>query len=252
MSGADKKLNIRKSSLVERLIYGPQPDLSELSSSATAMNKAKTKEADEILETALNLLESGQAFEADGKLSDKLREEVGQKSAFGFTVPTEYNGLGLNYNQLAIMEESLASNGIGALAVEISGHLTIGASSLFGYGTDYQKSTFLPMIAEGRSTSFALTEVGVGVNAKKIQAYVEKDEKNNCFRLFAEGSANKIYITNAMHSGIMAIAARIGKGGKKLVYLLSNFPKKILIMVNIVLKLHHQIQMPLNLFTIQE
>ena len=70
------------------------------------------------------------------------------------------------------MEEALASNGIGALAVEISGQLTIGSSSLLGYGTDYQKSTFLPMISQGRITSFALTEVGVGVNAKKIQAYV--------------------------------------------------------------------------------
>lgn len=226
MSGAAKKLKTTQSSLVERLIYGPQPDISELTSGATQMNKAKTKEADEILETALNLLESGQAFEADGKLSNTLREEVAKKSAYGFTVPAQYNGLGLSYNQLAIMEEALASNGIGALAVEISGQLTIGSSSLLGYGTDYQKSTFLPMISQGRITSFALTEVGVGVNAKKIQAYVEKDEENKCFRLFAEGAANKMYITSAIHTGIMAIAARIGKGGNKIGLFIIELPKE--------------------------
>jgi len=225
MSDAMKKLNVTKSSLVERLIYGPQPDLSEISAGSTAMQNAKTKEADEILETALNLLESGQAFEADGKLSDTLREEVSKKNAYGFTVPAEYNGLGLNYNQLAIMEESLAANGIGALAVEISGQLTIGSSSLLGYGDDRQKSTFLPMISEGRITSFALTEVGVGVNAKKIQAYVEKDEENNCYRLFAEGAANKHYITSAIYGGIMAIAARIGKGGKKIGLFIIELPE---------------------------
>lgn len=226
MSGAAKKLNITQSSLVQRLIYGPQPDLSEISSGAVQMNSARTKEADDILETALNLLESGQAFESDGKLSNTLREEVGKKNAYGFTVPAQYNGLGLNYNQLAIMEEELASNGIGALAVEISGQLTIGSSSLLGYGSEEQKSTFLPMIAQGRITSFALTEVGVGVNAKKIQAYVEKDEENNCYRLFAEGAANKHYITSAIHNGLMAIAARIGKGGKKIGLFVIELPKE--------------------------
>ncbi len=226
MSGAAKKLNTTQSSLVERLIYGPQPNISELTSGAEEMNNAKTKEADEILETALNLLESGQAFESDGKLSNTIREEVAKKNAYGFTVPAQYNGLGLNYNQLAIMEEGLASNGIGALAVEISGQLTIGSSSLLGYGTDYQKSTFLPMIAQGRITSFALTEVGVGVNAKKIQAYVEKDEENNCFRLFAQGAANKMYITSAIHKGIMAIAARVGKDGKKIGLFIIELPKE--------------------------
>lgn len=226
MSGASKKLNLTNSSLVERLIYGPQPELSELTSGIDAMNSAKTKEADKILDKALSLLESGQAFDADGKLSSRLREEVSSDKAYGFTVPTEYGGLGLNYNQLAILEESLASNGIGALAVELSGQLTIGSSSLLGYGDDNQKSTFLPMIAQGRITSFALTEVGVGVNAKKIEAYVEKDEENNCFRLFAQGAANKLYITSAIHSGIMAIAARVGKGGKKIGLFVIELPKE--------------------------
>lgn len=226
MSSAAKKLNITQSSLVERLIYGPQPDISELTSGSTEMIGAKTKQADEILQTALNLLENGEAFEADGKLSDTLRREVAKKSAYGFTVPAQYNGLGLNYNQLAILEESLASNGIGALAVEISGQLTIGSSSLLGYGSDTQKSTFLPMIAQGRITSFALTEVGIGVNAKKIQAYVEKDEDNNCYRLFAQGAGNKLYITSAIHGGIMAIAARIGKGGKKIGLFVIELPKE--------------------------
>jgi len=226
MSGAANKLKTTQSSLVERLIYGPQPDLSEISSGATQMSIAKTKEADEILATALDLLEKGEAFGTDGKLSDTLRQEVAKKSAYGFTVPAKYNGLGLNYNQLAILEESLASNGIGALAVEISGQLTIGSSSLLGYGDNNQKSTFLPMIASGRITSFALTEVGVGVNAKKIQAYVEKDEENNCYRLFAQGSANKMYITSATHGGIMAIAARIGKGGKKIGLFIIELPNE--------------------------
>jgi hypothetical protein len=57
-----------------------------------------------------------------------------------------------------------------------------------------------------------LTEVGVGVNAKKIQAYVE-DQPDGSYRLFAEGAANKLWITNAVHGGLIGIVARLGKNG---------------------------------------
>lgn len=216
MRQATKKFGTKKTSLVERLIYGSEPSIKELTSGATQMQKSNTKEADEILQAALKLLFSQQAFNSDEKLSHKLRDEITLKKGYGFTIPISYNGAGLNYSQLAVLEEALASNGMGALAVELSGQLTIGASSLLGYGTKEQKSTFLPMLAEGKLASFALTEVGVGVNAKKIQAFVEKDEKSNCYRLFAKGASSKLYITGATHRGLMSVVARIGKNGKKI------------------------------------
>jgi alkylation response protein AidB-like acyl-CoA dehydrogenase len=107
------------------------------------------------------------------------------------------------------VEEALAANGLGPLAVEISGQLTIGAGSLLAYGDDHQQRTFLPLVAEGRPMAFGLTEVGVGVNAKKVQAYVE--EHADGYRLFAEGAANKLWITNAVYGGLVGIVARIGK-----------------------------------------
>jgi alkylation response protein AidB-like acyl-CoA dehydrogenase len=62
---------------------------------------------------------------------------------------------------------------------------------------------------------FALTEVGVGVNAKKIQAYVEEQEDGS-FRLFADGPRNKLWITSARHGGLLGLVARIGRTSKKL------------------------------------
>ena len=56
--------------------------------------------------------------------------------------------------------------------------------------------------------AFGLTEVGVGVNAKKVQAYVE-EQADGSYRLFAEGSANKLWITNAVHGGLIGIVARL-------------------------------------------
>jgi alkylation response protein AidB-like acyl-CoA dehydrogenase len=209
--GVERKLAATRSGLVERLIYGPAPAVEELQSGAMLAGAAVGSERG-VVEAALGALARGDAFTASGKLADSLRRTVAAEKAFGYTVPAAFGGGGASYGELAAVEEALAANGLGPLAVEISGQLTIGAGSLLAYGDDVQRRTFLPLIAEGRPMAFGLTEVGVGVNAKKIQAYVE-EEPDGSFRLFAEGAANKLWITNAIHGGIVGIVARVGKGG---------------------------------------
>lgn len=223
-TGVQNKLKITRSSLVERMIYGPPPDIAELCSGADSMMNSGHTATDKILDTSLRLLAGGQAFSSDGKISTKLREAIAADGAYGFTIPVEYGGLGLDYSQLACLEESFAANGLGALAVEVSGQLTIGSSSLLGYGTDEQRSTFLPLIAKGDLIAFALTEVGVGVNAKGIQAWVDRDDVNDCWRLNAEGACNKLYITSATHGGLAAIVARKGKDSREIGLFIVRFP----------------------------
>lgn len=208
------KLATRRSSLVGRLIYGPRPGNEELQAGARACAELD-QVAHPVLTAALRCLASDSAFSADGKLSDALRRAVAQAGAYGLTVPTEYRGRGESYLQLAHLEEALTANGLGPLAVEISGELTIGAGSLLGYGNEAQRRTYLPMVAEGRLMGFALTEVGTGVNAKKIQAYVESDEHGN-YRLFADDARNKLWITSATFGSLVGVVARIGKGGPDL------------------------------------
>jgi alkylation response protein AidB-like acyl-CoA dehydrogenase len=205
----DRKLAATRSSLVERLIYGPEPSVDELQSGGR-LARALDAEHQPVVEAALGCLARGEAFTAEGKLAATLRATVAAEGAYGFTVPVEFGGAGKTYLQLARVEEALAANGLGPLAVEVSGELTIGSGSLLGYGSDAQRKTYLPMIAEGRLMGFALTEVGVGVNAKKIQAYVETDA-NGDFRLFADGARNKLWITNATHGALLGIVARMGR-----------------------------------------
>ncbi|MHA6690891.1 acyl-CoA dehydrogenase family protein [Devosia sp. A449] len=140
-------------------------------------------------------------------------------------MPAEFGGRAQSYLQLAHIEEALSANGLGPIAVEISGQLTIGAGALLGFGTDMQRGKFLPEIAKGRLIAFALTEVGTGVNAKKIQAYVETDANGN-YRLFADGSRNKLWITSACHGGLVAVAARIGKTGTELGLFITELPEQ--------------------------
>lgn len=211
-AAAQARLGRAHRGLVERLVYGPRPATDELESGAR-LARARSDE-DATLAAALACLARGDAFTADGKLSAALRAEVTEAKGYGFTVPAEFGGRGAGYGELALVEEELAANGLGALAVEISGELTIGAGSLLAYGTDPQRRMFLPMIAEGRLMAFALTEVRVGVNAKKVRAYVEPDAKGDGYRLFAVGDRSKLWITNATHGALAGVVARIGKDGK--------------------------------------
>jgi alkylation response protein AidB-like acyl-CoA dehydrogenase len=210
----ERKLAARTSGLVERLIYGPTPSTSELQAGGRL---ALRLDADEqpIVDAALGCLAAGEAFTTDGALAARLRRTVADHKAYGFTVPVDFGGAGKSYGELARVEEELAANGLGALAVEISGELTIGAGSLLAYGSDSQRKTFLPLIASGTLMGFALTEVGVGVNAKRIAAYVEQ-EANGDYRLFADGPRNKLWITSARHGALLGVVARLGKGGDRI------------------------------------
>lgn len=211
---AATRLGANRRSLVERLIYGPAPDTSELQSGARGADQADRAAGDRVVAAALGALSRGEAFTADGKLTDALRREVAAAGGYGFTVPGEFGGKDAEYTQLALVEEEMAANGLGPLAVEISGELTIGAGSLLAYGSDEQRRTFLPLVSDGELMAFGLTEVGIGVNAKKVRAYVEPDGAGG-YRLFAHGDRNKLWITNATHGGLVGIVARVGETGKR-------------------------------------
>lgn len=226
---AQARLGASRAGLVQRLVYGPAPKFDELASGAKIGagldGKGLSKAGAAMVKAAIGCIGKGVAFEADAKLSAALRKAVADEKGYSFTVPESFGGAGSNYGDLALAEEALAANGLGALAVEISGELTIGAGSLLAYGTDAQKSTFLPMLSEGRLMAFALTEVGVGVNAKKVQAYVELDEENDCYRLHATGPRAKMYITNASHGALAGLVARIGKNGRKVGLFIVELPE---------------------------
>jgi len=222
---AASRLGRQKRSLVERLIYGPLPDTAELQAGASGMATAGTR-GEPVVAAALATLQRGEAFTADGKLSAALRGAVAEAKGYGFTVPAEFGGLDGGYVELALVEEELAANGLGPLAVEISGELTIGAGSLLAYGTDAQKRTFLPLVAQGELMAFGLTEVGIGVNAKKVRAYVEPDPATGGFRLFAHGDRNKLWITNATHGGLVGLVARLGQDGKQVGLFVTRLPER--------------------------
>src|SRR3989454_8355145 len=82
--------------------------------------------------------------------------------AFGIKIPREYGGLGLS--QLSYMKAiELVSSVDGSLTALLSAHQSIGVPQpLKMFGTEAQKKRYLPRLAKGAISAFALTEPGVG------------------------------------------------------------------------------------------
>ena len=131
-----------------------------------------------------------------------LREQVAEMGLFGYAIPEEWGGLGLDLAQDA------------ELAMEL-GYTTLALRSMFGtnngiagqvlvhYGTDDQKREWLPRIASGQVVaSFALTEPGAGSNPAGLRTRAVRDGDEWVI------NGDKRFITNAPVAGLFVVFAR--------------------------------------------
>src|SRR5204862_6657455 len=97
-------------------------------------------------------------------------EEIG---AFEIKVPKKYGGLGLsqhNCGRAAVLLGSWDGN----VAALVSAHQSIGvAQPLLLFGTEEQKQKYLPRVAGGEISAFALTEVHAGSDPATLSLKAE-------------------------------------------------------------------------------
>ena len=108
-----------------------------------------------------------------GEIPDEIFEGLAKMGAFGIKVGKEYGGLGLsqtNYCRAAMLLGSYCGN----LTALISAHQSIGVQQpLILFGTEEQKRRFLPRVAGGEISAFALTEPKVGSDPAKMETRAE-------------------------------------------------------------------------------
>jgi len=98
-----------------------------------------------------------------GEFNWEATHKMGPLGLLGLNVPEEYGGAGVDAISSAIAIEELGW-GCGSTALAIAAHNGLGCASIALFGTDAQKSRFLPAVAsgEGRLAALALTEPGAG------------------------------------------------------------------------------------------
>src|SRR5690606_31324791 len=108
-------------------------------------------------------------IDREGKLPDDVVRQLQEMGAFGIKIPKEYGGLGLS--QLMYTRAiALVTSQDGSLTALLSASQSIGvAVPLLLFGTEEQKRRYLPRLAAGEISAFALTEVGVGSDPAGLQ-----------------------------------------------------------------------------------
>ncbi|MCQ9368027.1 acyl-CoA dehydrogenase family protein [Brevibacterium sp. 91QC2O2] len=146
-------------------------------------------------------------IEEDDAFPQEIIDESAELGLFGWALPEEYGGLGMNAVQDA------------QLAFEL-GYTTPSFRSLFGtnngiagqvlvnYGTPEQKEQWLPRLASGEVVaSFALTEPEAGSDPSGLRtAAVKRTATDGGSEYVINGS--KRFITNAESSDVLMVFAR--------------------------------------------
>jgi alkylation response protein AidB-like acyl-CoA dehydrogenase len=146
----------------------------------------------------------GDAIDREGKVPERVVDGLRRLGAFGIKIPTEYGGLGLP--QLTYVRAvQLVASRCASTAALLSAHQSIGVPQpLMLFGTDEQKRRFLPRLARGEISAFALTEPDVGSDPAAMKTTATPVEDGKAYVLNGE----KLWCTNGPVADILVVMAR--------------------------------------------
>ncbi len=150
-----------------------------------------------------------------GELPEEVVQGLRELGAFGLKIPEEYGGIGLSqvgYGRTIGMVTSYDGN----LTALLSAHQSIGVPQpLKMFGTSEQKKKYLPRLAGGAISAFALTEAAVGSDPAAMTTTAAPSEDGEAFVLNGE----KLWCTNGTIAELLVVMARTPskmKGGKEI------------------------------------
>ena len=138
----------------------------------------------------------------EDRVPDDLRDQAKKMGLFGYAIPQQWGGLGLNLKQDVELAMELGYTSL-ALRSMFGTNNGIAGQVLVGFGTDEQKSRWLEPIASGDVVaSFALTEPGAGSNPAGLKTKAIRDAGDWLI------SGQKRFITNAPVANLFVVFAR--------------------------------------------
>ncbi|MEA2397698.1 MAG: hypothetical protein QOK25_1254 [Thermoleophilaceae bacterium] len=133
---------------------------------------------------------------------DEIRE-LGERGLLGLYVPPEYGGAGLSQTGYCRVSEEFAQIDA-TLSVVMGVHQSIGMKGIVLFGSDEQKTRFLPDLTSGRKLAgFALTEPNAGSDAYHLESRAVR-QPDGSWRLNGE----KRYIGNGGTGSVFVTFAR--------------------------------------------
>jgi acyl-CoA dehydrogenase len=142
---------------------------------------------------------------ATDRVPDDLRDQAKDMGLFGYAIPQEWGGLGLDISQDVELAMELGYTSL-ALRSMFGTNNGIAGQVLVGFGTDEQKARWLEAMASGKVVaSFALTEPGAGSNPAGLRTKAIRDGSAGGDWVIC---GEKRFITNAPVADLFVVFAR--------------------------------------------
>lgn len=136
------------------------------------------------------------------RVPDDIRDQAKEMGLFGYAIPQQWGGLGLNLMQDVELAIEFGYTSL-ALRSMFGTNNGIAGQVLVGFGTDAQKERWLAGIASGAVVaSFALTEPGAGSNPAGLRTKAIEDGDGWII------NGQKRFITNAPTADLFVVFAR--------------------------------------------
>jgi alkylation response protein AidB-like acyl-CoA dehydrogenase len=157
------------------------------------------------LEATLAKMDSDRV-EREQEIPEEIVGELKRIGAFGIKIPKKYGGLGLSQrNYVKAIGKVTAVDG--SLVALLSAHQSIGLPQpLKLFGTEDQKQKYMPKLAAGAISAFALTEKDVGSDPARMTTTAELTEDGDAYVLNGE----KVWTTNGTIAELLVVMARTG------------------------------------------
>jgi alkylation response protein AidB-like acyl-CoA dehydrogenase len=141
-------------------------------------------------------------WDREHRFPRELLSQLAELGLMGVCVPDEYGGAGADFiSYILVLEElSRADAGVG---VTVAVHTSATTLPLLAFGTDEQKSRFVPPLARGEVLgAFALTEPEAGSDAGSLRTRAEPNGDGWTI------TGGKQWITNGRYAGTFLLFAR--------------------------------------------
>jgi alkylation response protein AidB-like acyl-CoA dehydrogenase len=181
----------------------------------TAADKAKTDAYVAKLRRFMEEKVDSDEIDRTGELPPAVVQGLRDLGAFGLKIPEEYGGVGLSqlgYGRAIGMVTSQDGN----LTALLSAHQSIGVPQpMKMFGTPEQKKKYLPRLAKGAISAFALTEAGVGSDPAALGTTATLTEDGSAYIINGE----KLWCTNGTLAELLVVMAKTPpkiKNGKEI------------------------------------
>ncbi len=142
------------------------------------------------------------AWDRERRFPRELYAELAELGLLGVCIPEQYGGGGADFlSYVLVLEElSRADAGVG---VTVAVHTSAATLPILTFGTDEQRSRFVPPLARGEVLgAFALTEADSGSDAGSLRTAARPDGDGWTI------TGAKQWITNGGHAGTFVLFAR--------------------------------------------